>query len=171
LINEPFASRYRDTASSGARILRPEEVLFRKQRLAKQPIDESYFAHEDLPSDQPLPPSELLKALHVYAAEYYEFATADNGKDDSATMDGTALLAMGILIEELAREALGDTGDLVLVEGEELSEDEQGTGPKSNANGEPAVQLGQKEPRKTSKRRKTARSTSATKRARTASEQ
>lgn len=33
-------------------------------------------------------------------------------------MDETALLAMGILVEELANEALGDTGDLVLVEGE-----------------------------------------------------
>jgi hypothetical protein len=176
LSNEPFASKYRDTASSGARILRPEEVLFRKQRLAKQPIDESYFAHEDLPADQPLPSSELLKALHVYAAEYYEFATADNGKDDSATMDGTALLAMGILVEELAREALGDTGDLVLVEGEELSEDEKDIGLKSNTSGFPAVQFGRKEPsstrvRKTSKRRKSARPTSVTKRVGTKSDQ
>jgi len=166
--DQQFASKYRDTASSGARILRPEEVLFRKKRLAKQPIDESYFAHENLPSDQPLPSSELLKTLHVYAAEYYEFATADNGRDDRATMDGTALLAMGILVEELAKEALGDTGDLVLVEGEELSEDEKGTGLKSNTRGQVVVQLGQREPvytrvEKSSKRRKLTRPTSVTK--------
>jgi hypothetical protein len=31
-------------------------------------------------------------------------------------MDETALLAMGILLEEMAKESLGETGDLVLVE-------------------------------------------------------
>ena len=33
-------------------------------------------------------------------------------------MDETALLAMGILLEEAAKEILGDAGDLVFVEGE-----------------------------------------------------
>lgn len=31
---------------------------------------------------------------------------------------------MGILLEEMAKESLGETGDLVLVEGEEVSDDE-----------------------------------------------
>ncbi|KAJ6161251.1 hypothetical protein N7470_004647 [Penicillium chermesinum] len=39
-------------------------------------------------------------------------------------MDESALLAVGILVEELAREQLGATGDLVLVEGMSSSEDE-----------------------------------------------
>lgn len=34
-------------------------------------------------------------------------------------MDETALLAMGILLEEAAAEALGETGDLVFVEGDD----------------------------------------------------
>lgn len=38
-------------------------------------------------------------------------------------MDETALIAMGVLLEEMAKEALGETGDLVLVEGEEISDD------------------------------------------------
>ena len=39
-------------------------------------------------------------------------------------MDETALIAMGVLMEEMAKESLGETGDLVLVEGEEVSERE-----------------------------------------------
>ena len=33
-------------------------------------------------------------------------------------MDETALLAMGILLEETVKRSLGDTGDMVFVEGE-----------------------------------------------------
>lgn len=43
-------------------------------------------------------------------------------------MDETALIAMGILLEEMAKESLGETGDLVLVEGEEISDDERVAG-------------------------------------------
>lgn len=35
-------------------------------------------------------------------------------------MDETALIAMGILLEEAAKESLGETGDMALVEGEEI---------------------------------------------------
>lgn len=34
-------------------------------------------------------------------------------------MDETALIALGILMEETAREVLGETGDLVFLEGDE----------------------------------------------------
>ena len=36
-------------------------------------------------------------------------------------MDETALLAMGILIEEAAKESLGGTGDLTFTEGEDYN--------------------------------------------------
>lgn len=39
-------------------------------------------------------------------------------------MDETALIAMGVLMEEMARESLGETGDMVLVEGEEITDGE-----------------------------------------------
>lgn len=122
---EPFASRYRDTASSGARDLRPEEVLFRSKTLLKRfTDDESYFAHEKLPADRPLPSTEILEAIHAYTADYYKHFSGDRGQHDYCTMDETALLAVGILAEELAQDALGQRGDLVLAEGQLSDEDE-----------------------------------------------
>lgn len=124
---EAFASRHRDTASSGARELHPEEVLFRRGTNANSKRlqgDDSYFAHENLPSDLTLPSSNILEAVHAYTAHFYKHQFKRAGKNDYHSMDETALLAMGILIEELADEALGNTGDLVLVEGESADEEE-----------------------------------------------
>ncbi|EEP77381.1 conserved hypothetical protein [Uncinocarpus reesii 1704] len=47
-------------------------------------------------------------------------------------MDETALIALGILLEETAVEALGTTGDMVFVEGAEIGDDEE-TGYESGA--------------------------------------
>ncbi|KAJ5774160.1 hypothetical protein N7457_009056 [Penicillium paradoxum] len=164
-----LASQYRDTTSSSARTLRPEELLYRRKDILEDSIGEkSYFAHETLPFDQTLPNSELLEAIHAYAADYYQYATADNGKDDHQTMDETALLAMGILIEEMAKEGLGETGDLALVEGRELSEEEdEKTGVESDTTTHSAARPPRRKRansniRKRSKRRKLARSVSAT---------
>ncbi|KAH8428421.1 uncharacterized protein LDX57_006119 [Aspergillus melleus] len=121
----PYPSKHRDTASSNFRPVRPEEVLFRRQNApVRYEEDDFYFAHESLPSDRPLPSSELLEAIHAYTADFYDRATLDRGQDDYQSMDETALIAMGILMEEMARESLGETGDMVLVEGEEMSDNE-----------------------------------------------
>ncbi|GKZ24182.1 hypothetical protein AbraIFM66951_010975 [Aspergillus brasiliensis] len=121
----PYPSKNRDTQSSSARPVRPEEVLFRRLK-APQRYEENdfYFAHEALPPSCPLPGSELLEAIHAYSADYYDHATIDRGRDDHQSMDETALIAMGILMEEMAKESLGETGDMVLVEGEEIPTDE-----------------------------------------------
>ncbi|CDM33570.1 hypothetical protein DTO013E5_7421 [Penicillium roqueforti] len=167
-VNAPrhIASLYRDTTSSSVRSLRPEELLYRNQNIPVESIEEkTYFAHENLPSDQALPNSELLETIHAYAADYYEYATADNGKDDHQTMDETALLAFGILIEEMAKEELGETGDLALVEGEELSEEEDDkTGLESDTTAKSAARRKRSNSivRQRSKRRKLARSDSVT---------
>jgi hypothetical protein len=58
----------------------------------------------------------LLKTIHAYASDFYANATSNGGKSDWKSLDETALLAMGILLEEAAVEALGKTGDLALVE-------------------------------------------------------
>lgn len=42
---------------------------------------------------------------------------------DFVSMDETALLALGILLEEMAEHVLGDTGDLAFVEGEQIEEE------------------------------------------------
>ena len=79
---------------------------------------DSYFASDQLGSAQRLPDSDLLKHIHAYASDFYRSATTSRGKRDWRSMDETALIALGILIEETAAEQLGGTGDLALVEGE-----------------------------------------------------
>ncbi|KAJ6043984.1 hypothetical protein N7499_006490 [Penicillium canescens] len=170
--SQPVVSYHRDTASSGARPLRPEELLLRKQNTSAGPVSEqvekTYFAHENLPADQSLPSSELLETIHAYAADFYEYATADNGQDDHKTMDETALLAMGILIEEMSKDALGETGDLVLVEGQELLEEqEEQTGAESDTTNQSAARIVRRKRASSNtknrpKRRKLTRSASAT---------
>jgi hypothetical protein len=76
-----------------------------------------YFASDALPS-QALPDSDLLKALHCYTSDFYSRAIVDGGRGDWRSMDETSLLAMGILMEEVCRETLGATGDMVFTEGE-----------------------------------------------------
>lgn len=107
--------------------LAPEEALFRRKnapvRYAEQDI---YWANEDLPDGgrRHLPDASLLKSVHGYASRFYEAAAARLGPRcvvgtriiDERSMDETALLAFGILLEEAAREGLGKTGDLVFTE-------------------------------------------------------
>ncbi|OTA70067.1 hypothetical protein K449DRAFT_393095 [Hypoxylon sp. EC38] len=116
--------------------LAPEEVLFRRVgapiRYAEKDI---YQAHEALRDGGRgvLPDSDMLKAIHSYASHFYA-ALASNTRGprrgeeveeeeafvrnvDERSMDETALLAFGILVEEAGREALGRTGDLVFTEG------------------------------------------------------
>lgn len=85
-----------------------------------------YFANEELPVDQPLPDSDLLKAIHAYTSDLYANATSDRGQSSWRSMDETALIALGFLLEETANEALEETGDMVFVEGEEVASSENG---------------------------------------------
>jgi hypothetical protein len=67
-----------------------------------------------------LPDSDLLKAIHAYTSDFYRSATDDQGRIDSRSLDETALIAVGILLEEAVREAMGENGDMVFVEPEGL---------------------------------------------------
>ncbi|KAK3309187.1 uncharacterized protein B0T15DRAFT_392092 [Chaetomium strumarium] len=107
--------------------LAPEEALFRRKnapvRYAEQDI---YWANEDLPNGGlgHLPDGLLLKSVHSYASRFYEAAATRLGSRcyvgtrtiDERSMDETALLAFGVLLEEASREALGKAGDLVFTE-------------------------------------------------------
>lgn len=72
----------------------------------------------------------MLKAVHGYASHFYEALgqRLDSNERrtarrvDERSMDETALLAFGILLEEAARASLGRDGDLVFTEG--VSDDE-----------------------------------------------
>lgn len=98
-----------------------------------------YFANEGLPPDRPLPDSDLLKAMHTYSSDFYRHATMDRGRTSWRSMDETALIALGILLEETAKEALGETGDMVFVEGEEISDAETAVSGKESVTPRPGV--------------------------------
>lgn len=116
--DRPVIAASRDTASSSSIAEPPEAVLFRRKN-APMRYEESdfYFASDSLQTHA-LPDSDLLKALHCYTSDFYSRATADGGRGDWRSMDETSLLAMGILMEEVCRESLGATGDMVFTEGE-----------------------------------------------------
>ncbi|KAK6354431.1 hypothetical protein TWF730_008835 [Orbilia blumenaviensis] len=75
-----------------------------------------------------LPDSDLLKAVHLYVAEFYGLKKGVDGNGDGKggwgtvmgrAMDESALLAVGVILEEYCREMLGRDGDLVLAERED----------------------------------------------------
>ncbi|KAF7550987.1 hypothetical protein G7Z17_g5340 [Cylindrodendrum hubeiense] len=103
-----------------------DEVLFRRKDAPDRYLEHDiYYAHErDLPSggQDILPESDLLKAVHSYASSFYSSKSRDRhpvGDMNVAgrSMDETALLAFGILLEEAGKEVLGRRGDLVFTEG------------------------------------------------------
>lgn len=110
-------SSTKDTASSSATAATPEEILFRRKnapsRFAEHDI---YFASDRDAQAKDLPESDMLKALHAYVSDFYSHASPDGGSTDWRSLDETALIALGILMEEVSR--LGKTSDLALTEGE-----------------------------------------------------
>ena len=145
----------------------PDEVLFRRkdapERYAEYDI---YFSHErDLPhaGRGVLPESDLLKAVHGYTSKFYAALNAEkpqlDGRDvDERSMDETALLAFGFLLEEAGKELLGRRGHLVFTEEASHSPDphrgdEMGLG-SDQLNTREGAELGRHGP----KRRKVAKS-------------
>ena len=122
LPNQPKPSRYRDTLSSSIQSITPEEVLFKRQK-APLRYEESdfYFAHEHLSEEQRLPDADLLKAIHQYSSDFYANMYGTRASSDFRSMDGTALMAVGILLEEAMKESLGENGDKVFTEPEQYS--------------------------------------------------
>ncbi|TKA74386.1 hypothetical protein B0A55_04512 [Friedmanniomyces simplex] len=119
-LTEQQSSRYRDTASTSHVAVPPEEILFRRKgapvRFAE---DDVYEADRHLEPHHRLPDSDLLKTIHAYAADYYNHTSKTPGNVDIRSLDETALLAVGILLEEASAHALGTTGDLAFVESSE----------------------------------------------------
>ncbi|TVY56302.1 hypothetical protein LCER1_G005136 [Lachnellula cervina] len=113
-------SSTRDTPSSSTAPVPPEAALFRRKNAPTRfAEDDIYFASDKRPGMK-LPESDLLKALHCYVSDFYSRNTTDGGADDWKSLDDTALMALGILMEEAA--GLSMTGDLVFAEGEQISD-------------------------------------------------
>jgi hypothetical protein len=113
---------------AGTSALAPEEALFRPESAPERYAERDvYMAHE---RDRPvLPDSDMLKALHLYSSHYYAAlrrhrssrrsdvtASRPRAGIDENSMDETALIALGILLEEAGRDVLGRRGDLVFTE-------------------------------------------------------
>lgn len=165
----PYASKYRDTASSSKQPVRPDEVLFRRKHAPiRYEETDFYYAHESLPSDLPLPDSDFLTAIHAYSADFYRYATRNRGRTDHRSMNDSALIAVGILLEEAAKESLGETGDLALVEPPEALRRRSSQSSARDSRGRsPGFALGgsdyQHDPIRRKRRRSTARARSVTK--------
>lgn len=113
----------KDTTYSSYLPQPPEEVLCRERPAPKRYEEEDvYFAKETHERSQILPDSNLLKALHFYISEYYSKAIPEDQVKPWRSLDETALLALGILVEEASRELTGPTGDLPFVTGERGNE-------------------------------------------------
>jgi hypothetical protein len=96
----------------------PHEVLLGSAGVPKGDEDDleimygQYLAN--LPPKLELPESDILKAIHAYTSDL--FSVIPSKEKGYMSMDHTALLAAGILLEEMAVEALGETGYLALLE-------------------------------------------------------
>lgn len=105
--------------------LRPDEVLYKKPNAPPRYEEtDHYFAHRKLPSNQELPSGDLLSALHGYVSQLYHRTQEDGMPEPWKSMDETALIALGILLEETVKETLGETGDLALLEAERSEEED-----------------------------------------------
>lgn len=123
----PVVASTIDTAASSTVAVPPEEVLFRRRHApTRYEEDDIYFQERHLPPDVKLPDSDLLKAVHGYASHLYggmdekraerrrekgkevDDGRATGGGGEWESMDETALLAMGILLEEAAGKAMED---------------------------------------------------------------
>lgn len=114
-------SKNRDTFSSTSVAVPPEEVLFRRHGApTRYEENDIYWADKHLADRQKLPESDMLKAIHAYASDFYRRATKNKGVVDFESFDETALLGLGMLLEEMVREVLGNTGDMAFIEGEQL---------------------------------------------------
>lgn len=105
--------------------LRPEDVLLRRVNAPTKTDQDLYNADQQLTDAQKLPHSDLLKNVHSYTSHFYRMATSNGGVSDWKSLDETALLALGILLEEASMQCLGEDGDLVFTEAE--SADNSGT--------------------------------------------
>ncbi|KAF4507950.1 hypothetical protein G6O67_004394 [Ophiocordyceps sinensis] len=120
-----------------------------------------YNAHErDIPRSA-LPASDLLQTILGYTSGFCGAMARKNrprlgGRDvDERSMDETALLAFGILLEEAGREALGRLGALVFTEADdEGGQDEVARDDDSEASGYQEVGTPWKTAGKGPKRRK-----------------
>lgn len=110
---------WRDDVDFNRKLLAPDDYLLRLPNAPEDGIPVEY--HPDLPS------SDLLKAVHLYAAEYYKERGNWQGY---RSMDETALIGVGVLLEEYLHDLLGPNGCefYAMANGNEEEEEEEESG-------------------------------------------
>ncbi|KAJ5145278.1 hypothetical protein N7448_002670 [Penicillium atrosanguineum] len=122
------ASKYRDTTSSTQKCIAPMDHLFKRPVHWNNKVKgEPYLKTDKLPPDNPMdrkmkyprnrfPDNDLLTAMHAYAADKYILGHERGRKNRNfVSFNESALLAFGILIEELSRSAVGPSGDIPML--------------------------------------------------------
>ncbi|KAL1643482.1 hypothetical protein SLS58_004841 [Diplodia intermedia] len=110
----------RITPSNSRVPITPDEYLLsQKDAPPRYEEDDVYFADRYLAPHQRLPDSDLLKALHAHSSEAYAQAYGRHARRLYRSLDETALLALGILVEEAAAGVFDETGALKLEKTEE----------------------------------------------------
>ncbi len=131
--SRPGPSPTAESYTSRDRRLPPDQVLFaRKNAPVRFAENDIYFANDALPDGghRVLPDSNMLTAIHSYSSHFYEALALRQGPAidtranvvDERSMNETALIAFGVLLEEASRHALGKQGDLVFTEEEDFQE-------------------------------------------------
>jgi hypothetical protein len=108
-LQPPQSSKHRDTLSTAQNAIPPDEVLFRRNGAPlRYAEDDIYRANEKLKPEQKLPDSDLLMAVLRYAGDYYSAKEekGDDMEESWRSLDETALIAMGVLIEEAVEEVM-----------------------------------------------------------------
>jgi hypothetical protein len=107
------------SSTDGVEITKPfspaEYYFVRKRVKTGNPDEDDRLYWRPEVDKHKLPPSDLLWGIHQRASEFY----TENGKGQFKFMDETALLAMGVLLEETMRGSLGETGHLAFLEPDE----------------------------------------------------
>lgn len=117
-----YTSRWRRNVSSTRAVRPSNDILSRLQG------DDNLgdWCNEETLDDVPLPESEIIEAIQSYAGHFYANTTDSRRTEHFSSMNGSALIAMGVLLEELGSELLGETGDMVLVEREDSDDYDSG---------------------------------------------
>ena len=117
-------------------------MLFKQAKAPTRYEETDYYnAHARLPPNQQLPSGELLSAIHAYVSKLYSRNAESDRRPVWKCMDETALIALGILMEETAREVLGETGDFAFVEAADDEEEKLLDPQKENASADVNVVL------------------------------
>jgi len=102
--------------------------------------------------DGVLPSSDLLTAIHLFSSYFYETLgrrhpshLVDGRNINNRSLDETALLSFGILLEEAAKETLGEDGHLVFVEGELIGDEPRRNAPPTSLLPAPDSDLGHRQ--------------------------